>query len=114
MTENSVLSDLKKEEADLEQMMREVREKIAVEERKIHAKARQDILELMNKHNLSINDLQSSGAKVRSNSTKGRPVPVQFQGPDGQTWTGRGRAPKWVGENREAFRVQQSNAARAS
>ena len=38
-------------------------------------------------------------------------VPVKFQGPNGETWTGRGRAPLWLvtaeeaGKKREYFAV---------
>lgn len=26
----------------------------------------------------------------------GEPVPVKFEGPNGETWSGRGRLPKWL------------------
>lgn len=32
-------------------------------------------------------------------------VPIKYKGPNGETWTGRGRQPKWLGVNREDFRV---------
>lgn len=40
-----------------------------------------------------------------------RNAPVKFRGPNGETWTGRGRAPGWLaalesqGVSREKFRV---------
>lgn len=39
------------------------------------------------------------------------PVPVRYRGPNGETWTGRGRTPRWLaaleqqGASRESFRV---------
>jgi len=38
----------------------------------------------------------------------GRPVPPKYREPNsGATWTGRGKAPKWLaGQNRDAFLIQ--------
>lgn len=39
------------------------------------------------------------------------PVPVRYRGPNGETWTGRGRTPRWLaaleqqGASRESFRL---------
>lgn len=42
----------------------------------------------------------------------GEPIPVKFRGPNGETWSGRGRLPKWLqaaessGESRDKFLVK--------
>jgi DNA-binding protein H-NS len=54
------------------------------------------------------------GRKRRSDA--GRPLPAKYRGPSGDTWSGRGRVPKWLqtleaeGRNREEFRTSQDGA----
>jgi DNA-binding protein H-NS len=56
--------------------------------------------------------LPQSGRKSRSDA--GRPLPVRYRSPTGETWSGRGYPPRWVtqleseGRNREEFRVTES------
>ncbi|WP_349282288.1 H-NS histone family protein (plasmid) [Polaromonas hydrogenivorans] len=62
-------------------------------------------------------------AKVAS-PTKGKkpavPSPAKYRGPEGQEWTGRGTAPKWLndllvdGKTREDFLIDQNRAASGS
>ena len=48
------------------------------------------------------------------------PSPAKYRGPEGQTWTGRGTAPKWLndlvagGKTREDFLIHQNQAASSS
>ena len=48
------------------------------------------------------------------------PLPAKYRGPQGQTWTGRGTAPKWLnalvagGKTREDFLIDQNRAASSS
>jgi DNA-binding protein H-NS len=62
----------------------------------------------MQLHGVSIEDF---GAESRTKpvKTKGKgSVAAQFKNPEtGETWTGRGRAPRWlVGKDREAYRIE--------
>ena len=47
----------------------------------------------------------------------GVPLPMKYRGPEGQTWTGRGTAPKWLnallvdGKTRGNFLINQNQAA---
>lgn len=47
----------------------------------------------------------------RGQSLKGRKVPIKYRGPTGETWTGRGNAPRWLsdleakGKKRESYLV---------
>ena len=51
------------------------------------------------------------GRKKRSDA--GQPLAVKYRGPSGETWSGRGRVPKWLqtleaeGRNREEFRITE-------
>jgi DNA-binding protein H-NS len=53
----------------------------------------------------------SSGSGRRARSDSGSQVAVKYRGPNGETWTGRGRMPKWLaaleadGRSKEEFRV---------
>jgi DNA-binding protein H-NS len=48
----------------------------------------------------------------RTRKDAGEPVPVKFRGPNGETWSGRGRMPKWLqaaeanGESRDKYLVK--------
>ena len=64
-------------------------------------------------------DLFGRVAATRKPSSATRPrgkgtVPAQFRGPDGETWSGRGRLPVWLtaleaqGRRREEFRIRES------
>lgn len=65
----------------------------------------QKIKELMQLHGITVEDLDSRGrakpAKAKST------VAAQFKNPEtGETWTGRGRAPRWLdGKDKEQFRI---------
>lgn len=65
----------------------------------------QKIKELMQLHGVSIEDL-SAGRRAKSTKTKGSVAP-QFKNPEtGETWTGRGRAPRWLdGKDKDAYRI---------
>jgi DNA-binding protein H-NS len=65
----------------------------------------QKIKELMQLHGITVDDL-SSGSRAKPTKAKGS-VAAQFKNPEtGDTWTGRGRAPRWLdGKNKEQFRI---------
>lgn len=62
------------------------------------------IRELMQLHGVTISDL--SDVRTKPAKAKGS-VAAQFKNPEsGETWTGRGRAPRWLdGKDKEAFRI---------
>jgi DNA-binding protein H-NS len=53
------------------------------------------------------------GGSRRRRREAGQATPVRYRGPNGETWTGRGRVPQWLqaleeqGRNREELLVQQ-------
>lgn len=64
------------------------------------------IKDLMNLHGVTVNDL-SSARSSKPAKAKGT-VAAQFMNPEtGETWTGRGRAPRWLdGKDKEQFRIK--------
>lgn len=65
----------------------------------------QKIRELMQQHGVTAEDL-AAGSRAKPAKAKGT-VAAQFKNPEtGETWTGRGRAPRWLdGKNKEQFRI---------
>lgn len=63
------------------------------------AKARQQILAIAQEAGVSVEELLATTTK-KSNKGKGQKVEAQYRNPNdkAQTWTGRGRQPKWVAE----------------
>ena len=63
------------------------------------------IKDLMQLHGVSIEDL-SSARGGKATKAKGA-VAAQFHNPEtSETWTGRGRAPRWLdGKDKEAYRI---------
>ena len=66
----------------------------------------QKIKNLMQQHGITVDDL-SSGTRSKQEKAKGT-VAAQFKNPEsGETWTGRGRAPRWLdGKDKEEFRIK--------
>lgn len=67
------------------------------------AQAKAEIAELMQKAGLTLADLEDSKPSRKVSA----PVAAKYRDPvSGQTWSGRGRAPKWLnGRNKEDFSI---------
>lgn len=59
-----------------------------------YAQAKQAAIEqaksLIQAHNMTQAELG-----IKASPLKGRKAPVKYTGPNGETWSGRGRTPKW-------------------
>lgn len=66
----------------------------------------QKIKELMQQHGVTADDLAATN-RAKPAKAKGS-VAAQFKNPEtGETWTGRGRAPRWLdGKDRDAYRIK--------
>ena len=59
---------------------------------------------------------EQGGGGRRKRRDAGQPLAAKYRGPRGETWSGRGRLPKWLqtleaeGRNREEFRATQDGA----
>lgn len=73
------------------------------EQRKVeHSGAVQKVRQLVSEYGLTQDDIFG-----RTRGTKGVTVAPKYRDPaTGQTWTGRGKAPKWIeGQDREKFAI---------
>ncbi|PHV25604.1 histone family protein nucleoid-structuring protein H-NS [Janthinobacterium sp. BJB426] len=63
------------------------------------------IKDLMQLHGITVEDI-AGGSRAKPEKVKSS-VPAQFKNPEtGETWTGRGRAPRWLdGKDKEQFRI---------
>jgi DNA-binding protein H-NS len=73
-----------------------------------------DIKDKMQKHGITVADLRgekNASPRATKKSSSGSKVAAKFRSPAGETWSGRGRTPKWLAEaeaggaKREAFAV---------
>jgi DNA-binding protein H-NS len=97
-TEMSQYADLKAQIAKLQAQADEARR---TEIDNVVADIRQKIAE----YGLTAQDLGFAVAARRGRPPKKAPLPAKYQDPkSGNTWSGRGKPPKWiVGKNRERF-----------
>jgi DNA-binding protein H-NS len=81
---------------------------------KLESAKTEALTEIKNKLNelgLTVNDLFPQTKRKRR--VAGSTLPIKYRSPNGQTWTGRGRVPKWIqeielaGRNREEFLVRE-------
>lgn len=92
--------ELLKQREELEQQINEARR------RELSAAITQ-VRNLVAEYGLSQQDVFPSGRSGRTSSTSGTKVAPKYRNPvTGQTWTGRGKAPKWIqNEDREKFAI---------
>jgi DNA-binding protein H-NS len=88
----------KRERSALEKQMADVK-------RTEQADALAKIRSIMNEFGIAPADLDV-GKKSRKSPKQSGSVAVKYRGPNGETWTGRGRQPKWLGEDREKFLIK--------
>jgi DNA-binding protein H-NS len=93
--------------SDLEQLIKQ-REELDQQIERLHQEQREEVLNkirhLMDLHNLSTDDLMIQPRRTR---VQRQSVAPKFRDPaSGATWTGRGRAPRWLeGKDKEAYRI---------
>ena len=96
--------------ASIQRQIAKLQEKAKKLEQVDKEPAIKQILALMLKNGVSIQELRKSGGKVdRKSNTKRQPVTPKYQHPhSGQTWTGRGLTPKWLTEAEKAGQLRDS------
>jgi len=100
MNEEASYKDLLKEREALEQRIKDAR-------RREISSALSRVRELIAEFDLSPQDVFPSGRAPRAASTTGAKVAPKYRNPaTGQTWTGRGKPPRWIqNEDREKFAI---------
>lgn len=95
---NKSYEELKREIAELNIRAEEARKQELVA-------AKEQIFSIMTKYSISLNELGKSG-KVAGSKPKSQVEPVYRDPTSGKTWTGRGRAPRWLdGKDRNDFKI---------
>lgn len=64
----------------------------------------QQVRQIVQEYGLTAEDL---GLATKTKKRKGTVVPPKYLDPKtGATWSGRGRAPAWIGKNRDRFLIK--------
>ncbi len=86
--------------AELHALQPKIQDEIKKRQADVHAKARQQILQIAQDAGLPLKDLLNSGFKMNKGGGEKKHVEAKYKNPadNSQTWTGRGRQPKWVKE----------------
>lgn len=97
---NTSYKELLKQREALEQQISEAR-------RRELSDAVSQVRSLVAEYGLTAQDVFPAGRSAARASTSGTKVAPKYRNPaTGQTWTGRGKAPKWIqNENREQFAI---------
>jgi DNA-binding protein H-NS len=90
------LSDYKLSE--LKELQAEIEKEVKTRQQQDVTKAREQIFAIAHSLGVSVEELLADGEKKSKSS--GKKVQVQYQNPadNAQTWTGRGRQPRWIAE----------------
>lgn len=90
--------------ADLKRQIQELQEQAEKARAAEIADAKNKIKEIMQTYNLTVGDLGGASKPVKIT----KPVPVKYRNSEtGETWTGRGRAPKWLdGKTKEDYLIK--------
>lgn len=108
--ENQTLAQLQEKyiklEADYKRERSALEKQIAETKKLGQANALAQIRSIMNEFGIEPADI-GAGKKTRKSPGKSGPVAAKYRGPNGETWSGRGRAPRWLGDDREKFLVKE-------
>lgn len=97
-------ANLEEMEVQFRKELSEMTKRVELARKNEQAGAMEQIRSIMENYGLSSADLDGAAKakKAKASST----VPVKYRGPNGETWTGRGRAPQWIaGFDREQYKV---------
>lgn len=97
----ATLSELEAQRAELDAKIQAAKAEAiasAVAEVKALMEAKGVTLEMLGGRKARTPRAAAAAAPKQTRSTKGAKVPAKYQGPDGETWSGRGLRPKWLRE----------------
>lgn len=105
---NQTYAELQAKMAEMEKQFKaelaEMAKRVEQARKAEHAGALEQIKAIMQSHGISSADL---GAGTTKKTKAPGSVAVKYRGPNGEEWTGRGRAPNWIAgiQDREQFKV---------
>jgi DNA-binding protein H-NS len=84
---------------ELKGLQYDIEKEIKIRQQQDVQKAREQILAIAQKAGVSVEELLATNAKKKKNAS-GQKVQPQYHNPadKAQTWTGRGRQPRWIAE----------------
>ena len=96
----SSYQDLLKQREELEKKIQDVRQRELTD-------AVAKVRALVEEYGLSTSDIFPTSRSTRSSATAGAKVAAKYKNPQtGETWTGRGKAPKWIqDQDRSQFEI---------
>ena len=107
----------------LEKEIQKLQKQAAALEKKQRAPVINDIVRQMREFDISLEEIEavlsrrtrSAGKRAAKSATR-NPVPPKYRNPEtGATWSGRGKAPRWVsdaeaeGKSRDSFLINPEN-----
>ncbi len=101
----STLIDIQKQIAELQAQAAEIKSREFTEKVTM-------IKETMASYGITVEDLQGKAAKAPK-VTSSNPAPAKYKGPNGESWSGRGLAPKWLaaliadGHSRDEYLIEK-------
>ncbi|VVE23453.1 DNA-binding protein [Pandoraea pneumonica] len=96
------MANYKEIRAQIEKLEKQADEARAREVSQVIAELKQKIQE----YELTAKDLGLATTDGRRRATRA-PLAAKYANPaTGETWSGRGRAPKWIGKNKEKFLIK--------
>ena len=102
---------------ELQSQIDKLQKEAAAIKSKEFASTVRDILAKMNAFGITLKDLKPGKARTKPTTAaagkkkSGVTLPAKYRGPNGETWTGRGLAPRWLtaelaqGKRKEDFAV---------
>lgn len=107
--ENQTLAQLQEKlsklDADYKSARSALEKQISETKKREQANALAQIRSIMSEFGIEPTDIRA-GKKTRKSSEKSGPVAAKYRGPNGETWSGRGRQPRWLGDDREKFLIK--------
>lgn len=99
--------------SELKGLQHEIEREIKNRQKLVLQRARDQILAIAQEAGVSVEELLATG-RGKTDGGKGQKVQARYKnaGNDSQTWTGRGRQPKWIaeglseGKTLDDFRIQ--------
>lgn len=99
-------ADFEQMQLDFKLRLDDMRSQVQTAQKREQAAALDQIKSLMADFDLTPADI---GATRKTKKEKSVKVAVKFRGPEGQTWSGRGRAPLWLGSDRDKYRLKEND-----
>ena len=84
---------------DFKQRLQEIKnleDQIAQKKSEIRAEGVAQAQSLIDSLEIDVSELRFKSQMKPARKSAGGTVPVKYRGPNGETWTGRGREPRWL------------------